>query len=131
MYYEENWYSELQDLYGEKHVFTDNVGYNETIYLVQDDAQAELYSQPSFYSSTDDAMMLDEGPQYARENLPDYAQSVLDNYYELHSKIIPKYEQKIGQKFEDGTVPDPNDNDSGFASFRPDYSRQLPPKRTF
>lgn len=127
---EENVWDDLRDIYGDDHLFSDNRGYDPLLYVVDNDAQPERYSQPSAYASNEDALSLDEGPQNARD-LPDYAQSVLNNYYELHNKIIPKYEQKIGQKFTDGEVEDSYGNPSGYASFQPDYSRSLPPKKTF
>lgn len=127
---EENVWDDLRDIYGDDHVFSDYRGNDPLVYVVDDDAQPERYSQPSAYASNEDALSLDEGPQNARD-LPDYAQSVLNNYYELHNKIIPKYEQKIGQKFTDGEIEDSYGNPSGYASFQPDYSRSLPPKKTF
>lgn len=128
---EENVWNDLNDIYGQDKVFSDERGYDPMVYVVQDDAEVEWHNQPSSYTTDQNPLDVDESPAMMREMLPGY-EGILQGYFDLHNKIIPKYEQKIGQKFTDGTVETPDyTGEIGYAEFTPDYTKNLPTKKTF
>lgn len=127
----ENALDDLNDIYGQDKVFSDERGYDPMVYVVQDDVEVEWHGQPSSYTMDRSPIDVDESPAVMREMLPEY-EGILSGYFDLHNKIIPKYEQKVGQKFTDGTMETPDyTGEMGYAEFTPDYSRQQPPKKTF
>jgi hypothetical protein len=92
---------ELELMYGDDKVFFEDMGRgNERVYVVQDDGHTEVFGQPSDYDDAgiDDPSAFDRDPKVASETMDSTQMGVLNGYYDLMKRWVPKYEKATGAK---------------------------------
>lgn len=120
-------YDDLRSIYGNNNVFFEDMGRgNERVYVVEDGGHTESLRQPEDYldSNMDDASAFDRDPKVAAETMDSTQMGVLNGYYDLMKRWVPKYEKATGAKVK--SIEDDNGH-----TWLEITDPRVPPKTTF